>query len=156
VSFTWNAPSSVEETGGSPVIEYWIYWDNATDGAYFEYLDSTEGANTYFETYDEIRPGKTFQYKVSAVNNMGAGPESEPLSITISDVPDAPYDIVEDSSTADSITFSWTEPYDNGSQILDYTIYSDLGNGGMAFYTIETDVLETSYTLENLTPDTTV
>jgi hypothetical protein len=56
---------------------------------------------------------------------LGEGAQSSPVVLTVADVPDAPMNLKEDSSTANSITFSWTEPNDNESPITDYNIYWD-------------------------------
>ncbi len=63
------------------------------------------------------------------MNVFGEGPLSTVLAVTPAAIPNAPTFITQVNATSSEITFSWTEPYNGGIQILRYNIYWDQGSG---------------------------
>jgi fibronectin type 3 domain-containing protein len=80
VTLTWDTPSS---NGRSPITNYKIYRGTTPDG---ETLLTTVGnVSTYTDT--GLTHGQTYYYKVSAVNDIGEGEQSNEVSVTISETP---------------------------------------------------------------------
>jgi hypothetical protein len=67
LAFTWSDGSS---NGGTPVIDYRVYYDAATDGVTFTILDYNITQKTYQSTVP-ITAGKFYQLKVQSRNSMG-------------------------------------------------------------------------------------
>jgi len=75
VGLQWNPPSNAS---GFPVLTYRIY--KATDKGSMELLDETEEL-TYKDK--EAKSGRTYHYKVTAVNVKGEGKPTDVRSVTI-------------------------------------------------------------------------
>jgi len=87
MTFSWTPPSN----GGSVIIDYQIYWDNA-EGTYTLIASTTFGATSY-EKYidaDGSMAGRSYFFKVAAVNSIGAGPLSAGYNIVSATFPDPP------------------------------------------------------------------
>lgn len=72
--------------GGTPVIDFRIYYDQA-DGNYI--LIKTAYANLHF-TIDTLTPGRIYGFKVLARNKFGLSEFSDEYSILCATVPDVP------------------------------------------------------------------
>ena len=71
ISIQWTS-LPLDNNGGSPVTDYRVYWDNGEGlGQYYLRLASTTPSLTYTETL--VQPGKTYSFKISAVNVVGEG-----------------------------------------------------------------------------------
>ncbi len=57
VVFTWVAPSS---TGGAPILDYTIQWDQGTS----TYVQTASGITALTFTKTEVTPGTTYKFKV--------------------------------------------------------------------------------------------
>ena len=84
LAFTW---SDGPENGGTPVIDYRVYYDAATDGATFNILDFGITAKNYQSTVP-ITAGKFYLLKVQARNAMGYSPLSDAVKIFAAQTPD--------------------------------------------------------------------
>jgi hypothetical protein len=74
---TWVAPVL---TGGSPVIDYRIYYDQGIPSAStFTILDSNILATTY--TASSMTMGLTYRFMISARNSVGYGTLSSAVSM---------------------------------------------------------------------------
>ncbi len=104
---TWIAPSS----DGGPINGYWVNWSNGSQSCMGSPCDITGLTN-----------GTIYTFTVTATNNVGTGPESEPSNaVTPSDVPGAPT-VVSATAGYNQATLSWTVPAANGSPITGYTV----------------------------------
>ena len=132
VHLTWTAPSN----GGSSITNYKIY--RATlSGA--ETLLTTLGNVT---TYDDaaVTNGTTYYYKVSAVNGVGEGAQSNEASATPqaggATTPSAPQNLTAAAARGKGIQLSWAAPASNGgSPITGYNVYRGTVAGGEALLT---------------------
>lgn len=80
VNLSWNCSPGIDNitcNGGYPIIYYKIY--KSTGGTYS--LISTTTYNSFIDF--NVTAGITYYYKVSAVNEIGEGPFSDPVWVTI-------------------------------------------------------------------------
>jgi len=84
IGLNWAAPVF---NGGSPLIDYSIWFDNAS-GSTFTQLVS--GLTSLSYTASSLTPGLTYQFKVQARNLYGFSEFSSTVSILAAQIPDAP------------------------------------------------------------------
>jgi predicted phage tail protein len=93
--------------------------------------------------------GQTYYYKVSAVNSVGEGSQSNEASATPRTVPTSPSGLTAVPGNA-QVTLTWTAPSSNGgSAITNYGIYRGTVSGGESLVTTIGNVL--TYTNTGLT-----
>lgn len=121
VTLTWNAPYD----GGSPISNYRIYRGDTSGGEVF----LTDVGDVLIFTDTGLANGKTYYYRVSAVNALGEGPLSNEASATPATVPGPPLTL--SAVAGDSqITLTWNPPADDGgSPITNYRIYRGTSPG---------------------------
>lgn len=124
IGLQWIAPVF---DGGSPVIDYRVWYDNASGGA-FEVL--TEGVVTNAYTATGLIQGATYRFKVQARNvygySFGTTNEVSILAAQIPDIPLAP--VTSFIANTDTVRVTWVAPDNGGSPITSYTVYfADLG-----------------------------
>ncbi len=86
-TLTWSPPSN---TGGSPIVIYRIY--RGTSSSSLSWLANTTGTS-YMDT--TVNNGRTYYYRISAVNGAAEGSQSSPQDVLIpsskaSDLPGMP------------------------------------------------------------------
>jgi hypothetical protein len=118
------------QTGGDPITDYKVYWDNAEGGDFVNIAETTFGQGNLIRylTADGSDAGKSYFIKVSAVNSLGEGELSDPFLVVAAAVPDAPIQLTRDNylSSREVIAFSWSEGTGNGgSSIIDYRVSFD-------------------------------
>ncbi len=115
IQFTWSDGVS---DGGSPVVDYRISFDQATDTWVF-----LQGGITLrqFTTSLPLIVGRTYKFRVEARNSVGYSAISVPISILTAQIPATP---VPPTTTlfGDTIVVSWIQPDDGGTSISAYTI----------------------------------
>jgi ABC-type transport system substrate-binding protein/fibronectin type 3 domain-containing protein len=124
ISLTWNAPLS---NGGSAITKYKIYRGPSAAG---ESLLTTIGNQlSYADT--SVAPGTTYYYKVSALNAVGEGPQSNEASAAVpAAAPSAPEDLQAVSGVG-QVLLTWQVPSaDGGSAIVNYSVYRGSESGG--------------------------
>jgi len=77
LAFTWSDGAS---NGGTPIIDYRVYYDAGTNGETFTILDFGITSKSYQSTVP-ITAGKFYQLRVDARNAMGYSPQSAAISI---------------------------------------------------------------------------
>jgi hypothetical protein len=115
ITFTWENGIS---DGGAAVLDYRIYYDQATD-TWIE-LDSSITAMVY-TTQIELTEGHTYSFKVQARNSVGYGQLSSAVAIRAAQIPDQ----LEAPSTAilnENVVITWALPDIRGSPITAYLI----------------------------------
>lgn len=147
ISVHWAQP---RHTGGLPIDGYRVHRDG-------EAIATVEG-QTFVDT--GLGDGETHTYRVSAVNEVGDGPLSEPVTATTWALPEAPEDVEADPAMPDgdrptevvSIELTWTAPADDGGLALDrYRIYRGRSPDDLSPLTsVDGDV--TRYVDRNLDP----
>ncbi len=131
VHLTWTAPSD----GGSPITNYKVYRSTVSGG---ETILTTLGNVT---SYDDtaVTNGTTYFYKVSAVNAVGEGAQSNEASATPSagaTVPSAPQNLTAAPARGKGVQLNWSPPASNGgSPITAYNIYRGTASGGETLLT---------------------
>lgn len=131
VHLSWTAPSD----GGSPITNYKVY-RSTSSGA--ETLLTTLGNVT---TYDDgaVTNGTTYFYKVSAVNAVGEGAQSNEVNATpqaAASAPSAPQNLTAVPARGKGVQLSWSAPAsDGGSPVTGYNIYRGNVAGGETLLT---------------------
>src|SRR5207247_4215939 len=81
-----------------------------------------------------VTNGTTYYYKVSAVNAVGEGLQSNERSARPAGVPGAPTSLTASTSRSKGVDLSWTAPASNGgSAITGYRIYRSTSSGTEVF-----------------------
>jgi titin len=136
VSLSWSAPPE----GGSPITGYKIYLDG------FE-IATTDSSTTYNNI--NLINGRSYNYTVAAINNLGVGTKSSSVVAIPSTLPSPPTNLK--ATSGDSIVIlSWDSSLENGgSPITGYKIY----NGDIEIDTTSSNI--SNYKAINLTNGTT-
>jgi fibronectin type 3 domain-containing protein len=125
----------VPPDGGSPITNYKVYRGTVSGG---ETLLTTLGNTT---SYDDaaVTNGTTYFYKVSAVNAVGEGAQSNEVSATPQagvTVPSAPQNLTAAPAKGKGVQLNWSPPASNGgSPITGYNIYRGASAGGETLLT---------------------
>ncbi len=128
ITLIWSMPIS---DGGSPITNYTIYRGTTSGGE--TNLTKIGNVLTYLDT--GLTNGVTYYYKVSAINAIGEGPQSNEANATPTTLPGPPNGLVTSASNQ-QVTLNWLPPSDNGgSPITNYSIYRCLSPGGETFLT---------------------
>ena len=120
--------------GGDPITDYKVYWDNAEGLTFTSIADSTNGQSNLIRSLalDGSDFGKSYYFKICAVNGLGEGETSDPFLVVAATKPDAPIQLKRDDylSSREIIAFSWSQGSGNGgSSIIDYRVSFDQGVG---------------------------
>jgi fibronectin type 3 domain-containing protein len=140
VALSWSAPGS---NGGATITNYKVYRSTSSGT---ETLLTTVGNVTSWTDSGAVN-GTTYFYKISAVNSVGEGGQSNELSATPSaplTVPGAPT-LSSASPGNNSVALSWSAPGSNGgATITNYKVYRGTATGGETLLTTVGNV--TSFT----------
>ncbi|MCD6111547.1 MAG: fibronectin type III domain-containing protein [Thermoplasmata archaeon] len=129
VVLTWEAPA---DDGGSQIVGYKIYCGMRSGGE--TYLTTTGNVTTYRDT--GVTNGRTYYYRVSAVNGIGEGELSEEVSATPLGAPSAPRNLVARGGDG-YVVLTWEAPADDGgSPIIGYKIYRGTSSGNETYLTM--------------------
>jgi len=102
---------------------YIIYWDQGTDN-YVPLAAFDQTVTQYAKTFG-LTTGNLYKFAVSARNAIGESDRSTSLEVIAARTPDAPENLSLVSASPESISFTWSVPYDGGSPILFYKIFWD-------------------------------
>ncbi|MHB8513293.1 MAG: RCC1 domain-containing protein, partial [Actinomycetota bacterium] len=146
ITLSWSAPTS---NGGSAITNYKIY--RGTSQGSEALLTEVGNVTSYVDS--GLTNGTAYFYKLSAINAVGEGPQSNEVSATPSGAPSAPQNLVA-SFGSEQVRLSWSPPFSNGgASITGYKIYRSISSGNETFLTQVGNV--TSYTDGGLTNGTT-
>ncbi|HSN11174.1 MAG TPA: fibronectin type III domain-containing protein, partial [Propionibacteriaceae bacterium] len=124
VTATWT---SVLDTGGLPVVGYWVT-ATGTDGQVKRVLCPTTTC-----TVTGLHNTIAYTLTVNAQNDVGEGPSSPPSAPMIPDVVpdqmDAPSVQRQSGRSGGSLVISWVPPTDRGSPITSYTVTMKTAGG---------------------------
>ncbi|MCY3806594.1 MAG: fibronectin type III domain-containing protein [bacterium] len=137
VDLTWQPP---ESDGGRPVLSYTVAW-TAPDG-------TTGSAQTdaTSHTFEGLVNGTAYTFTVSADNEVGASPASEPASGTPAHIPGAPLAVRTERDDS-RVRVAWDPPAsDGGLGVTGYTLLWVAPDGT----TDSADTTATSHTIEGL------
>jgi fibronectin type 3 domain-containing protein len=142
VALSWPVPAD----GGSAITSYKIYRSTTSGTELF--LTST-GSTSFNDT--GRTNGTTYFYKVSAVNGIGEGPQSNEASATpvapnVGPQPGAP--VLTATPHNGSVTLSWPVPSPGASPISYYLVYRSTTTGAESYfsYTYSTTFSDTAVT----------
>jgi hypothetical protein len=127
ITIRWTEPVY---TGGVPVESYNVFARPNSD-AYELITLHTDLSNLSYElTIPTENIGVTYQFKVTAINEVGEGAESVETSIIAGTIPGQTLSLVKVSSDTTQITLGWSVPLDDGgTPIINYQINWDDGLG---------------------------
>jgi fibronectin type 3 domain-containing protein len=116
VVLSWTAP----DDNGYSISNYNIYRSSSEIGPY------SKIASPIYESYADngLTNGKTYWYKISAVNTGGEGDKTYPISAIPYSVPNAPNGLIATSGDA-QVTLYWNAPFSGGRPIDYYIVYQD-------------------------------
>jgi hypothetical protein len=119
IRFTWSDGSS---DGGSPVIDYTVYYDQGSN----TYVELEAGVTTqYYLTSVTLSAGTTYVFKVQAKNSVGFSSDSAELSVLAAKLPDTPVSLANDAitTTGYQVGLTWSDgSYNGGSAVIDYQV----------------------------------
>ena len=150
IDLAWEEPGY---TGGVPVTGYRI---EAYDGALWTVLvaDTRSGATAW--SHADLEPGSEWRYRVSAINEAGAGDPSEMAAATTDAIPpDPPAGLAAEADGPHRIRLEWIAPeYTGGAPVTGYRIE---GSRGDAVWRVvaETESALASYVHRGLEPAST-
>jgi titin len=126
----WSLPSS---NGGSAITNYKIEF-SSDEGATWTEISHAVSASRSFNVTGLTR-GKTYKFRVSAINVVGVGMATTPASATtLLATASAPQSLTTANVTSESADLSWTAPSDNGgAPIIRYNIEIS-SNGGTTWF----------------------
>jgi len=131
VSISWSVPVS---NGGSPILDYKIWWDAGLRNDVFVLLQSSTGNLHQFVQSAGIVVNGQYTFKVQAINVVGASNFSQSFTIVAATLPGAPIQLVRYQASIHSIEIRWSQPtVTGGSNITDYRVYWDEGRGTNQF-----------------------
>jgi fibronectin type 3 domain-containing protein len=93
-----------------------------------------------------IQPGKSYDYKIVAVNPTGNGPDSNIQSF--STLPSAPVSVTAVSGISNAVTqvdLSWADPTAASESVTGFTIYRATNNGSVTNYTAAATLTSLTY-----------
>ena len=113
IDVSWSEPDG----GGLFVTGYTITWkvSGASDGGTAEMVSGTSWR------HDNLTPGTTYEYRVTAENIIGSGPPSNATSVQAPASPASITDLTAVPGTT-SIQLSWSAPNDGGRAITEYIV----------------------------------
>jgi hypothetical protein len=122
INLEWEAPA---DEGGSDVSGYKVQRYNSDTGMWDEIGTAPATAPTPDGSpYEDsgLTRGKTYYYRVAAVNDQGTGPYTAYDDVALSAAaPDAPK-LVATALGPDTIRLTWNEPASNGATIEGYML----------------------------------
>ena len=155
IDLAWTAPTN---HGGAPVTGYRIEF-STTKGATWSTLEASTGnTSTAYSHTTGLPPATRRDYRISAINRVGAGATSNVADATTDpDLPDPPTDLTADASGPSAIDLSWTTPdYTGGVEITGYRIeVSEDGGSTWSVHVRDTDSDDPEYTHTGLDPAST-
>lgn len=116
-----------ELTGQTLPVSYYILRMDEGNGVQFSQVYTGTETSTVIE---DLTPGVTYTFTVSAVNFNGEGAESTEAEITACVAPSGVSAPSVLSLTATTVTLRWEEPENNGGcSITSYAVFRDDGAG---------------------------
>ena len=154
IDLEWTAP---DDDDGAPVMGYRIEV-STTNGATWTTLvtDADNPSTSYSHT--GLPPATRRDYRVSAINRIGAGePSNVAEATTDPDLPDPPANLQAEARGSSRIELSWNAPsYTGGVEITGYRIeVSDDGGTVWTVLVADTDSDDTDYAHADLDPAST-
>ena len=152
IDLKWSVP---DFDGGSRIRGYRV--EVSENGRDWTDLAANTGSTNTFHAHTGLPPATTRFYRVSAINEIGVGRQSNVASATTdATVPDPPTNLVATAASPTRIDLSWAAPeYDGGAPVTSYRI--EVSPDGSVWGDLETSTGEahTSYSHTGLPPGST-
>ena len=135
IDLSWLVPSSI---GNSAITDYIVQYKLASSGTWLTYSDGV-GVSTS-TSFGDLTIGQQYDFKVAAVNAIGQGAFTNPVTAEVVGIPSAPQNVsVTDYSSGDvSLVLpqlEWDAPL-QGAPITDYVIqYKKVGSSSWSTFT---------------------
>lgn len=144
VSLSWSPPTN---DGGSPITGYKIEY--SSDASQYNILVANTGNTQTSYTHNSLTTGKTYTYRVTAINAIGVGNPSNTISVQ-------PHETLTPNITSavaispTSISISWTPPSQTYGQIINgYRIDQVISDNFLSIDNVPATAR--TYTIPNLT-----
>jgi len=149
LSLGWSLPAS---NGGSPILDYKIEF-SSNGGTTWNELAHDASPSRSFNVTGLLR-GKTYLFRVAAINEVGAGASSVAASATtLIELATAPQSLTS-TTGANAAQFSWLAPADNGgASVTSYRV--EYSKDGLTWVTLAVRSAASSFKLSGLTPGAT-
>jgi len=135
IKFTYSEGAS---NGRSAVTSFTIFYDQGSN----TFVELASGVtDLFYRTTVTLTAGKTYVFKVRAVNSVGSSVDSATLSVLAAKHPDAPVSLanVPTQTTATQIGLNWSDgTYNGGSPIIDYEVSYATTASFIVFTTVTT------------------
>ncbi|MFO0955449.1 MAG: fibronectin type III domain-containing protein [Candidatus Saccharibacteria bacterium] len=132
LDISWLTPTS---TGNSPITDYIIQYKLTSSGTWLTFND---GVNTSLGvTLAGLTVDKNYDIRVAAINAVGQGPYTTPITAGTLSPPSAVQNLAGNETGPTSIDLTWDAPSsDGGSAITDYVVqYKLSSNAGWTAFT---------------------
>jgi titin len=123
INLNWSAPNG----NGYAVSGYKIERSDDGGTTWFDLVADTSNTNTSYAD-PNLTVSQTYNYRLSAINNVGIGPVSVVAAADAGDVPGAPV-LTLSALPQSTIQLDWTVPLDNGFAITTYQIERSVDAG---------------------------
>jgi hypothetical protein len=110
-ALNWYPLTGTWETGGSPILNYKLRWNQGASINTWTDLTMMASPTTQY-IYTNLSPGVYYEYTVRADNIHGLGPSSVIFTTITSQPPDAP-DAAVTSVYLTFIKVTWSAPFAN-------------------------------------------
>ena len=145
ISLSWNPPSNI---GGSPIIGYKIEYYNGTS-QFIVLVTNTGSAQTSY-LHTGLVTGKSYTYRVSAINSAGTSPPSNTISATPQQTT-SPIIVSAVATSPTQIGLAWIPPSQTYGQLINGYRIDQIVNGNYIPLVDSTDSASTTYTITGLT-----
>jgi hypothetical protein len=153
VTVTWTDPPSDPD---DPITSYGVAPSPSCPSCT---TSSLNGAGVTSATVTGLTPGATYNFSVTATNDVGtSSPSGASNAVTIPTSPSAPTNVSATTNANGSVTVSWTDPPNNGSAITGYGVVptpscpscttSNLTGATLSSATVTGLTMGSSYTFE--------
>jgi len=132
-----DAPTSLSAVSGNQSITISFTPGSDGDSAITKYQYSTNNGSSYTDcdppvtispiTISSLTNGQLYSIKIRAVNNLGNGTQSNTITATPHNVPDAPTNLVASYNGSGSVSIAFTPGSDGGLTISNYQYSLDCG-----------------------------
>lgn len=131
-----GAPSDVQGTPGNKLVT--LTWTAAADNgspvqSYVVSMGGTSRATSgTSDTWTGLTNGQPYAFTVTAVNAVGRGLPSAPITVSPRAAPDAPGSVTATTANLgpNTASVSWAPANDEGEPITGYTVYVSPSSGG--------------------------